>query len=278
MQETLELRVNYDFAYLLFHPNEGKNIDNVVKLVNLPTDDPRLKQIPKITKELGEKYDQLFHFGWHIKRKYSVKELSNAKLFLIKFKKTFEPCGEECGTIYNEENACVICGENSTQMSVLKLNSIPKKDISITIAGEVVVSEKFKQVTDSMDLKGIITSSVLTKKKPSNYFQLTSNNEVNIADRTVVGINPFDLSDRNLNEIYKCPLGHTIGLNLISELYVKNNSWSLEDDFWITRQKIGVKRGYLRPQPQYLCSSKLRNIILEEKLSGFDFEIVHIDE
>lgn len=36
----------------------------------------------------------------------------DADLFLIKIKKSFEPAGEECGTLFNEEVACEKCGAN----------------------------------------------------------------------------------------------------------------------------------------------------------------------
>jgi len=74
-------------------------------------------------------------------------------------------------------------------------------------------------------------------------------------------------------EVYKCPKGHTIGLNLLSEPYVLKIAVIDEYDYFVSRQKIGVKRGLLRPEPIYLCSQSFRTMVLEEKLTGFDFEI-----
>lgn len=78
-------------------------------------------------------------------------------------------------------------------------------------------------------------------------------------------------------EIYKCPKGDTIGLNLLSEPYVADNPLIKDFDFFASRQKLGVKRGLLRPEPIYFCSPAFRKMIEEEKLSGFEFEITNIE-
>ena len=142
MKETLELRINYDYANLLFKADEGKNLGTSVKVVELSKDDPRYNQVPIIAKQLQQKYDKAFFFGWEIKRKYSKKELEAATLLHLKIKTVFEPAGEECGTLYDETVSCEVCGANRKQISplTLKHGSVPKKDIARTIVGEVVVS------------------------------------------------------------------------------------------------------------------------------------------
>jgi len=66
-----------------------------------------------------------------------------------------------------------------------------------------------------------------------------------------------------------------IGLNLISEPYVDAASLTM-GDFFVSKQKIGVKRGVLRPEPLYFCSPKLYRAIKIQKLKGFGFEIAHV--
>ena len=278
MKETLELRINYDYANLLFKSNEGKNLGTSVKVVEFAKDDPRYNQVPIIAKQVRRKYDKMFFFGWEIKRKYSTKELDTAPLLHIKIKTTFEPAGEECGTPYDETVACKICGAKRKQTSPLRLKngSVPKKDIARTIAGEVVVSEKFATALKQKGLKGALLEPVFFDKVASSYYQLVSSTEIELSQSTVAGINPFDLSTSNEGEIYKCPKGHTIGLNLLSEVYVLDNPSITENDFFSSKQQIGVKRGLLRPGPLYLCSPAFREMVEEEKLSGFDFEIAHI--
>lgn len=290
MKEVLELRINYDYAHLLFKANEGKNLGTSVKVVEISKEDPRYSQVPIIAEEIKKKYGRGFFFGWQIKRKYSKKELNTATLLHLMIKKTFEPTGEECGTLYDEAAACEICGANRKQASplILKKGTIPKKDIARTIGGEVIVSEKFVNAARQRNLKGLQLSPINVEK----YYQLTANTEIELSHRTVAGVDPWDFSEGSNGieftvsggypvkfekEVYKCPKGDTIGLNLLSEPYVLNSQSIGEYDFFASKQKIGVKRGLLRPEPIYFCSPAFRKMIEEEKLSGFEFEITNIE-
>lgn len=275
MKEILELRINADFADLLFSKDEGKRLGTSIKAVKLDRSDPRFEKIPVIDKELKKKYNERFYFGWHIERKYSTTELDNAKLLHLIIKKSFEPTGEECGTLYDESTACEFCGANRTQIGPLKLRmgSVPKKDIARTIAGEVIVSDVMAKAVDQWNLKGM----QLLATNLNKYHQLISTSNIRLSDKTIVGINPFDLSTRGANEIYKCPNGDTIGLNLLSEPTVNDNLLIGELDFFSSTQKIGVKRGLLRPNPIYFCSQLFREMVKSLKLTGFDFEVANIE-
>jgi len=278
MKETVTLRINNDFAHLLFNANEGKNLGASVKVVELSKDDPRYRQIPQIENQVKNEFDSNFFFGWEINRKYSKMELDSAELFYMKIRSTFEPSGEECGTIFDESMACKICGANRIQMSplTLKQGSIPKKDVSRTIAGEIVVSEMFTLAYKERRLKGVSFEPIYYTDERSDYFQLLSDELVELSYETIAGVNPFDLSKSNENEIYQCPLGHTIGLNILSEPYVRDTLEIKKSDFIASKQKIGVKRGLLRPMPINFCSQDFRRMVVEEKLSGFNFEIARI--
>lgn len=275
MKETLELRINYDYAHLLFRADEGKNMGTSVKVVELSKEDSRYRQVPIIAEEVRKKYNRKFFFGWQIGRKYSRRELDTAILLHLKIKTIFEPTGEECGTLYDETAACTVCGANGKQVSplILEKGRIPKKDIAKTIGGEVVVSEKFVNAVRHRNLKGLQLGAVNVEK----YYQLTANMDIELSPNTIVGINPFDLSTSNEGEIYKCPKGDIIGLNLLSEPYVLDSQSIGKYDFYASRQKVGVKRGFLRPEPIYFCSPAFRKMVEEEKLSGFEFEITNIE-
>lgn len=275
MKETLELRINYDYAHFLFKVDEGQNIGTSVKVVELSKEDSRYRQVPIIAEEVRKKYNGKFFFGWKIGRKYSRRELDTAILLHLKIKTIFEPTGEECGTLYDETAACTICGANRKQVSplILEKGTMPKKDIAKTIGGEVVVSEKFVNAVKRRNLKGLQFGAVNVEK----YYQLIANTDIELSPNTIVGINPFDLSTSNEGEIYKCPKGDTIGLNLLSEPYVLNSQSIGKYDFYASRQKVGVRRGLLRPEPIYFCSPAFRKMVEEEKLSGFEFEITNIE-
>lgn len=293
MKEVLELKINYDYAHLLFREDEGKNLGTSVKLVEISKEDPRYEQIPIIEEEIRRKYGRGFFFSWKIKRKYSKKELDSATLFQLKIKQVFEPTGEECGTLFDETEACEICGANRRQTSplILKKGTIPNKDIARTIGGEVVVSKKFANAVRQRNLKGLIFEPIRFAKDISDYYQLIVSTEIELSHNTIAGIDPFDLSESsdgssftipggyqfNLEkEVYKCPKGHTIGLNQLSESYVVSNELISKYDLFKSKQKIGVKRGLLRPEVLYFCSPNFKQMVEEENLNGFEFEIAHI--
>lgn len=293
MKEIIEFRIGNEYAHLLLKPGEGKrNGSNTI--IYITKDDPKFEQIRILNKQIREKNNDFFFLYSNIKREYSKKELDTATLLQMKIKATFEPAGEECGTLYDETAACEICGANRKQIGPLRLKkgSIPKKDIARTIAGEVVVSNKFAAAFKQRGLKGVTLEPVVFDKGASGYCQLIAFSELELTNNTIAGVNLFDFSEGSEpleftvsggypvkfeREIYKCPKGHTIGLNLLSEACVLNKALINDYDLLVSKQKIGVKRGLLRPEPIYFCSPAFREMIKEEKLSGFEFEIANIE-
>jgi len=295
MQELCEFRIQTEFYHLLDKPNNGK-FNGLCYVVIVNTKDPLFEQIKYLYKEIKEKYNKHFFLYSNITRKYTKKELDSSILFHIKIKSTFEPAGEECGTEYDNTAACEICGSNRKQIGLLKLkkSSVPKRDISRTISGEIVVSQKFVDNYFKSGLKGAIFQKIEFKKDSSEYSQLiVTPPGLNLTKNTIAGINIFDLSTKDSEpiefeisgkhkikfdkEVYKCPIGHTIGLNLISEPQIEINQNINKRDLFISQQKVGVNRNLLRTEPLYLCSPEFRKMVVVERLTGFDFEIAHID-
>ncbi len=274
MKEFCELRINNTFRNLLPSTIVGKDIGPVT-IIKIEKGSSEYQLIREIAEKVKSKNTESFFYGWSIKRNHSKSEFANATLFHLFMSNVFEPTGEECGTLYDETVACAICGANRKQVSLLTLKkgTIPKKDIARTIGGEVVVSEKFVNAVRQRNLKGLKLSPINIEK----YYQLIANTEIELSPNTIVGINPFDLSTNSEGEIYKCPKGDTLGLNLLSEPSVLYNQSIGEYDFFASRQKIGVKRGLLRPESIYFCSSTFKKMIEEDKLSGFEFEITNIE-
>lgn len=274
MKEVCELRINNTFIDLLPKAIIGNDIGPVTR-IKIEKGTSEYQLIKDIAEKVKAKNSESFFYGWGIKRKYSKSELANALLFNLNMSNVFEPTGEECGTVYDETTACEICGANRKQTSplILKKGTIPKKDIAKTIGGEIVISEKFVNAVRQRNLKGLQFRPINIEK----YYQLTANTEIELSPNTITGINPFDLSTKNDGEIYKCPKGHTIGLNLLSEADVLNSPSINESDFFVSKQKVGVKRGLLRPEPICFCSQAFRKMVEDEKLSGFEFEIANIE-
>lgn len=294
MKETIEFRIFKEHYHLLSKPNHAV-FNGMVYVIFVEKDDAIFKEIKYLSHLIHKNPKDYFFSFSYTKRKYSKKEFETATLFQMKIKTTFEPAGDECGTVYDETAACEICGANQKQIGALKLKkgSIPKKDIARTIAGEVVVSETFKKAFEQRGLKGIEFKPVEFAKTTSNYYQPVSFNELELTENTIVGgdifnIGPdgseaheFEVSGHKIRfekEVYRCPKGHLIGLNLLSEAYILNNPTISENDFLVSKQKIGVKRGLLQPEPIYFCSQAFRKMIIDEKFSGFEFEIAHIEK
>lgn len=279
MKEIYEFRVNNYFAHLLPSNITGKDIGPVT-IVTIDRDDTeRFEQFKRLNEQVKSTESWSFFYGWSIKRVYSKKELSEASLFHVFFARVFEPAGQECGTIYDLTSACAVCGSNGAQIGSLKLRkgSIPRKDVAETIASEIVVSKRFVDAVTRRGLKGLKFGPVQFSKVESDYRQLSAEPEIELSDKTIAGVEPFDLSTSSGGEIYKCPNGHTIGLNLLSEPHVVNNQNIAEFDFLSSRQKIGVNRGLLRTYPVHFCSQAFRNMVLEEKFTGFEFAVARID-
>lgn len=279
MADIVEFRVLKEYAHLLIEPGEGKdNGSNIT--IHIPKDDPRFSKIGELTRLIRAKYDDYFFIYHRIRRKYRKNELDAASLFRVIPNTTFEPSGVECGTKYDESYCCDICGSNASQIGhlFLRKSSVPKKDIARTIAGEVIVSKKFKEISDSYKFKGLKFDPIYSGKRPIDFFQIKSTSPMLImSENSIGGIDPFDFSESSGEEVYKCPRGHTIGLNILSEVYVERNDQIEKFDFFETKQKIGVKRGLLRPEALSLCSPDFRSTVIKEKLKGFEFEIAHID-
>lgn len=278
MKEVIELRVNKFFAEKLPLTVNGIDLGPVIK-IKIEKGTLEYEAIKKLAHVIKNANTESFFYGWGIKRKYTKQELNAAKLFSLIISNVFEPTGEECGTLYNEAAACEICGANREQVGplFLKNGTIPKKDISKTIGGEIVVSGRFAQIIKQRNLKGLELNPIKFENGISDYFQLVASSKIDLSPNIVSGINPFDLSTNSEGEIYKCSKGHSIGLNLLSEAYVLNSPSISENDFFMSQQKIGVRRGLLRPEPIYFCSPAFREMIEEEKLSGFKFEIANIE-
>ncbi len=89
---------------------------------------------------------------------------------------------------------------------------------------------------------------------------------------TKFGIRPFD---DDLDGRFRCPLGHTSGLNLLSELWLLKDDWD-GSDICQTKDMVGVRRGLLVPRSLLLISSRLYKLLEKENIHGYKVEIAHI--
>ncbi len=109
------------------------------------------------------------------------------------------------------------------------------------------------------------------KAHPAWYQPKVISNPVTIlSPPTRFGINPFHEDPEGS---YRCPLGHVLGLNILSELWIKPETWD-GSDIVRTSEMIGVRRGLLVPEPLMLISARLYKLMKENNIKGYNIEIV----
>jgi hypothetical protein len=110
------------------------------------------------------------------------------------------------------------------------------------------------------------------KRQPVWYQFAIDSVSVDIVPPTRAGIDPFDDDPEGH---HRCPRGHLLGLNLLSELSIRAMP-IIETDFVCSRQFIGVRRGSLRPTRMITVSPKVHHLFESERIKGADFEVVHL--
>jgi hypothetical protein len=342
MKEYLDLRIPEENANQWLPAEMGVRLGNTVRKVRIQTNDPLYDHIRYLNK-IYEKEGKSFFYGWEFIRKYKQSEIQSAKLFHLIITATFEPAGEECGTMYDESTECKICQAGRTQVSdlILDLRKVPKnKDIARTIADEWIVSQRLAQILvdnkitgfalrpvhhkarfqdDPIDLSKVPSGRILLQMAeaigiiphswefyvwlnrpeqfelsikateehslllgkhylirripiPQWYQLVITSQPIPTIPPTKYGIKPFD---EDIEQRFRCPLGHVSGLNLLSELWLSQENWD-GSDICQTRDMVGTRRGVLVPKPLLLISLKLYKLLEREKIKGYKVEVAHI--
>jgi hypothetical protein len=245
----------------------------------VPSNSPEFEEIQefiKLKKRQGLKGFLDFHIGRYI-RKYAKAELENAEILRLTILPHFEPSGEECGTIY--ETLCDQCnlGRQVSDL-VLKLKRIPKNmDIAETIAwDEWVVSSKFVRAFTEHKLTGAeflpVFDTINPMKQSNEWYQLRVNGgAVELHEATKFGKDPFT-PDRIS---WRCPLGHSIVTEFLSEIYLQRSSWR-SSDIAVTSTLFGQGRNLLRPTPLILISQRMYRVFQEMGIKGLSYEIARL--
>ncbi|MFY2556191.1 hypothetical protein ACN469_00950 [Corallococcus terminator] len=278
MRETIEFRIAEERAQRFLEPGLGTLVNETLRKVVLPREDPRVQEIGDIERKLREQ-GSLFFTYWNIERRYSAMELKSAELLNLVIRTSFEPTGSMCGTGYDESAACECCGAGARQTTALILDTrriAKSKDIAQTLAGEVVVSSRFVEAFHAAGLRGAEFRPVMhgggRVPQASDWYQpVVTSMPLRLAARTLAGNNPFDLDERGE---HRCPKGHVAGLNQLSELYVERASHD-GSDLFITDKLFGDRRGELRPEPRWLISPRLRDVLTAMNAKGHALEMAH---
>ena len=284
MRETYDFRIPERHAQRYLKPDDGKVIgfSGELRQVVLDSRDPRMEVIRKTEQAFHER-GECFHLGWTIQRKYTEKELEGAELFYLFPRATFEPVGESCGTEYDDAAACKHCGAHASQLTELRLDTsrLPRgRDIAKTIAySEVVVSARLAEAFQKHGLTGARFLPIRGRggrKAIDSWFQLAVDSRpLGVAPQTRFGVAPFDEDEKGE---YRCPKGHVLGLNLLSEVWVKRKDWD-GADVCATKQWVGMRSrngGVFRPHPLLLISQRMRRLLDDLKAKGHQLEVAHL--
>lgn len=284
MREIVEFRVEEEDARRYLRPEDGEVIGQFgdVRKLLLESNDIRVARLGKIHRDLWAR-GSLFVTSWDIRRKYTKRELEAAELLQLRIRSAFEPDGALCGTEYDDTVGCPHCGFGARQLNELRLDpgSIPRgKDFAKTIAdSEIIVSARVVEAFRAHGVTGARFLPVLRKGGRGvldSWYQLeVTSRPLGVAPRTRFGINLFDADDAGQ---YRCPLGHVLGLNLLSELSVVREDWD-GADVCATKQCTGMRSrngGAFRPYPLLLISPRLRTLLSELKAKGFELEVAHL--
>ena len=274
MQEFVEFRIPEGNAIKLLRPDEGILLGGSVRKIRLNTNSDRFVEIGAFDRKFRSE-NRAFYTACIIHREYTKEEIKAANLLRLKIKSIFEPSGEECGTVYDESTACPQCGSGAVQKNQLSLpeRRIPRgKDFCQTIAGEMLVSRKAKELLTKNETSGVEFMRLNTDAAANSWYQLSVfSKNAKIVEPTQVGIDPFDNDSEGQ---YRCEKGDLIGLNILSEVSV-NHQTLTNTDLQCTQQFVGVRRGFLRPERVILITQNIREIIESEKLKGVELEVAH---
>ncbi len=217
-----------------------------------------------------------FLLGWHL-RKYSRDELLRAEALCMAISPYFEPCGEECGTLY--KTTCRHCNA-AEQLSdlILDLRKAPKnKDFAVTISQhEWIVSSRAVRFFERAHLNGAMFRPVFEFSHPTRqskeWYQLQITGKAgSLAKATKLGMDPF--SPGRLD--WRCPAGHSLVTQFLSEVHLCKTEWD-GSDFAVSKSLFGQGQNLVRPTPLIIISQRAYRIIQSAALRGFSCEVVHL--
>ncbi len=281
MHELIDFRLFEEYAAKFLLPSVGKKLGSVTRQLVVSAGSDLYAKVEHADKEIKESGKGGVFGGWNITRKYTSKELAAAELFKLQITAYFEPEGTACGTDYDELAVCPHCGAGRRLLGdlILDLGKVPKgKDFAQTIArDEWIVSERLVMLLQTYGMTGATFEPVrsLMKRRegsPMWYRLNITSPAVEVAAPTRFGIDPFDDDPSGR---YRCPEDHVVGLNILSELSIKRDSWD-GVDIAMTRQTVGNRQGVLVPAPLIIVSPRLRQLLAENDIKGFKTEVAYL--
>lgn len=295
MHEIYDLRVAEEHASRYLPDDLGRRLSIAgglglgVRRIDLDRTDPWFDRIVAIHRELWSR-GTLFVSSWGVGRRYGPAELETAEAFQLKIHATFEPCAEECGTLFDASTACPRCGAGRRQIGplILDLRRLGSgwddhtrpgpagKDIARTIAGEVVVSARFAGLLRDLGATGYTLGVVRQYRRDEvrdDWHQLViAEPTIRIVQPTIAGTSPADLDPHGT---YACPSGHVLGLNALSELHLSRADWG-GADIARTREAFGSRVGLLVPEHPIVVTPRVAALVRSGRIKGARLEVAHL--
>lgn len=256
----------------------GKHVIHGTKCVEtrVPANSPEFREIANFVdakRRQGQQNYEYFPIASYL-RKYTKDELRKAEVLSLNISSCFEPSGEECGTIYETE--CQECNMGRQESDlILDLRHAPQqKDIGKTIAlVEWIVSSKFARIFREQKLTGAEFRPVFQFKHPTrksnDWYQLWIIGKAGkLSEQTKLGKDPFSPSQID----WHCTMGHSISTRILSELCLYRKEFD-GSDISITKNLFGQGKHLVRPTPEIIISSRLYQLLDENRIKGFSCEI-----
>lgn len=284
MKTYIELRIAKEDAPLVLRPGEGHDLDTVVVAV-IDGADPRLQRVTELQQEFRSK--GLFFCRSFIRRSYSKRELSESEWLYLNFKKRQIWDTESAGTGYDTATACPVCEWGAIQATPLyvPLASIRLGlDIMATAGEEFLVSDSFIRTFPQAFLSNVEYGPVVSARRSRSQCsaEITSFRQLILGERffeiappTLIRDSVIDLGEFDTRASV-CPLGHTLGHTLVSELYLKTVHSTIAPMISLTKNGFSCKQGIFRPIAPIIVSNEFYRRYEEAGLRGAHFEIAHV--
>lgn len=305
MQETYEIRLFTQYLPLIAREiTAPEELPSVATILRGVVGDPQFRRVGELDERLRRSKQGMAFGGWEIRRTYSNSELAQAQLFLlnVRFKHL---SAEEYGTSYEEFQQCqheidsleylngefrIVrqrgpCSIRAKQIGALrfpyrKLGST--RDIFRLWGGELVVSDRFKDLIDKNEFTGatFIPTCDATRPNRSNsrakgeFAQLCIQSKpLLVSERTRFGATPFDTQRSGFDH---CEGGTIAGDRPISQISVAASSWD-GSDLCTTDVYVGGRGGLFRPHQLLVVSKRVLEAFQGRGIKGFQHEVVELN-
>lgn len=198
MQEKIELRIPEDAVRKYLGEPCGR--DMISGHVRRAYVSPGDSLYMRVAEAVRSHPDELIHAGWGIIRSYSPSEIEAAELFHIGVLSYFEPMGEECGTVYDDSDACPDC-EGTTftpDPLILNLRRAPRsKHIAASYTPEIIVSQEFAECVRRHGITGCALRPVIHKayaRNPGVLYDKVPSGRALMAKAKKEGVSGWELS------------------------------------------------------------------------------------